>query len=54
MLRSSCQDNLALVSVTSLTNGFVGAPGNIVKSGGGRMGLDGFKGIPAENRNYLV
>ena len=49
MLRSSCHDNLTLVSVTSLSMGFVGAPGNIVKSGGGRIGFDGFKGMPEKN-----
>ena len=50
MLRSSCHDNLTLVSVTSLSMGFVGAPGNIVKSGGGRIGFDGFKGMPEKKQ----
>ena len=50
MLRSSCHVSLTLVSVTSLIIGFVGAPGNFVRSGGGCIGWVGLKGVAEKNK----
>ena len=59
MSRSSCHDNLILVSMTSLIIGFVGAPGNMVRSGGGWIGWEGLSGVAeiqinSDVRNSLI